>query len=61
MLFRSKAKAGSLSKGGGRPKSFDQMLWDSIQELKKTGVSNRIIASELKVSASTVSKYLRIE
>lgn len=55
-----KARAGSMSKGGGRPKGYDSGLLDSIIKLKATGLSNRGIAEDLNISASTVSKYLKI-
>ncbi|MBY5949284.1 replication initiation protein [Photobacterium rosenbergii] len=56
----SKAKAGRLSKGGGRPKSHDAELLTLITSLKAKGYSNRVIAEDLNVSPSTVSKYLKI-
>lgn len=52
---------GKVSKGGGRPKSVDHNLHIKIQTAKATGLSNRAIAQALTISASTVSKYLKLE
>ena len=57
-----KAKAGRLSKGGGRPSNskLDKQERDNlIISMKANGASNRLIAKELLVSASTVSLVLR--
>jgi hypothetical protein len=57
------AKGGRLSKGGGRPSGSsrtDWALWDEIQALKGRGLSHKMIAEDLKISASTVSKYANI-
>ncbi len=55
-----KAKAGRISKGGGRPRSHDPLLLESIVSKKALGLSNRGIADDLNISPSTVSKYLKI-
>ena len=54
------AKGGKVSKGGGRPKSFNMDVWLQVQSLKIDGLPNRQIAERLSISASTVSKYLKI-
>ncbi|MGL4716617.1 MAG: hypothetical protein ACRCWL_12055, partial [Aeromonas sp.] len=54
---------GKLSHGGGRPTGTsrtDWALWDEIQALKGRGLSHKMIAEDLKISASTVSKYANI-
>lgn len=51
---------GSMSSGGGRPKSFDSELHTQILKLNSDGMGNRAISRYLEISASTVSKYLKI-
>ncbi len=58
---RRGAIGGKISKGGGRPKNLNMELWESIHVKKKEGYPNRVIAEELSISASTVSKYLKRE
>ncbi|PLC55959.1 hypothetical protein CIK00_21025 [Photobacterium carnosum] len=58
--LENKAKAGRISKGGGRPQSKNQQLLTAIINKKAQGLSNRGIADDLNVSASTVSKYLKL-
>jgi hypothetical protein len=55
---RRGAIGGKVSKGGGRPKKLNSELWESINTMKKEGYSNRAIAEDLSISASTVSKYI---
>lgn len=52
-------RGGLVSKGGGRPKAINQELLTAVVRLKAEGLTNRDIAEDLKVSASTVSKYLK--
>ena len=55
---------GKLSKGGGRPvgtMKINWELWEAIHGLKSQGYSHASIAEDLKISASTVSKYGKIE
>ena len=54
------AKGGRVSKGGGRPKSTNWELWETIQKMKAEGHPHSSIAQDLKISASTVSKYAKI-
>nr|WP_269154218.1 replication initiation protein [Photobacterium carnosum] len=58
--LENKAKAGRISKGGGRPQFKNQQLLTAIINKKAQGLSNRGIADDLNVSASTVSKYLKL-
>ena len=58
--IEDKAKAGRISKGGGRPQSQNQQLLTAIVNKKAQGLSNRGIAEDLNISASTVSKYLKL-
>ncbi|MGL5453083.1 MAG: replication initiation protein [Aeromonas sp.] len=51
---------GKVSKGGGRP-SKAQTLLPEVIRLKAMGYSNRDIAQDLQISASTVSLYLKLE
>lgn len=51
-------KGGLVSKGGGRPSKAPELL-ESVLKLKSDGLTNRDIAEELKISASTVSVYLK--
>lgn len=51
---------GKMSQGGGRPKSFDPELHGKICKLSKDGMGNRAISRYLEISASTVSKYLKM-
>jgi hypothetical protein len=53
-------KGGKISRGGGRPKSYDASLLESIASKKAKGLSNRGIAEDLNISPSTVSKYLKL-
>ena len=53
-------KGGKLSKGGGRPKSTNWELWEAVQKMKAEGHPHSSIAQDLKISASTVSKYAKI-
>ena len=53
-------KGGLVSSGGGRPKSINEELLTAVVRLKAEGLTNRDIADDLKVSASTVSKYLNL-
>lgn len=56
------AKGGKVSKGGGRPsnsKLSKSELISAVVKLKKNGLSNRMIADDLSISASTVSSYLK--
>ena len=56
------AKGGRVSKGGGRPSNSGKGRHDLLPEvirLKSMGYSNRDIADDLNVSASTVSLYLK--
>lgn len=64
----NKAKAGAIggkvSRGGGRPSSSDlskDELIAKVKELKAKKYSNRLIAKDLGISASTVSLYLNAE
>ena len=57
---RRGAKGGRVSKGGGRPKSTNWELWETIQKMKAEGHPHSSIAQDLKISASTVSKYAKI-
>ena len=52
-----KAKAGSMSKGGGRPDK--KVLLPQALKLKADGYSNRAIATNLKLSPSTISLWIR--
>lgn len=55
------AKGGKKSKGGGRPLGsfrIDNDLLTRVLELKSKGLSYRLIAAELDLSLSTVSKYV---
>ncbi|WP_338365265.1 replication initiation protein [uncultured Pseudoalteromonas sp.] len=52
------ALGGKLSKGGGRPSKAKEYL-QTVLELKAHGYSNRDIAQDLGISASTVSLYLK--
>lgn len=54
------AKGGKISKGGGRPVKTNWELWETVHSLKSKGYSHAAIAEDLKISASTVSKYSRI-
>ena len=57
------AKGGKVSKGGGRPTGSVKVnweLWEAIQNLKSQGYAHAAIAEDLKISASTVSKYAKI-
>ncbi|MCT7948103.1 replication initiation protein [Shewanella septentrionalis] len=60
---RQGAKGGRKSKGGGRPLiSGDKAtLIPMVLKMKSKGYSNRMIAEDLKISASTVSLYLKHE
>ncbi|MCX2499538.1 winged helix-turn-helix transcriptional regulator, partial [Plesiomonas shigelloides] len=54
-------KGGKVSKGGGRPKGsfrINDDLLARVLELKSKGLSYRLIAAELNLSLSTVSKYV---
>ncbi|MGL5599157.1 MAG: LuxR C-terminal-related transcriptional regulator, partial [Aeromonas sp.] len=51
-------KGGLISKGGGRPSKVQKLLPEVIR-LKAMGYSNRDIADDLQISASTVSLYLK--
>lgn len=56
------AKGGKVSKGGGRPsnsKLDKKELSKAIINLKAQSYSNRDIAQDLGISASTVSLYLK--
>ncbi|MCZ8094985.1 MAG: LuxR C-terminal-related transcriptional regulator, partial [Acidovorax sp.] len=56
------AKGGKVSKGGGRPSNSGKARHDLLPEvirLKAMGYSNRDIAEDLQISASTVSLYLK--
>jgi hypothetical protein len=56
------AKGGKVSKGGGRPSNSGKARHDLLPELiklKSMGYSNRDIAEDLQISASTVSLYLK--
>ena len=58
----NKAKAGRISKGGGRPSKsgFSREERESlVLEKKAQGLSNRAIADDLSISSSTVSLILR--
>jgi len=60
---RQGAKGGKISKGGGRPlgtNKVDWGLWEAVHSLKSQGYSHAVIAEDLKISASTVSKYSQI-
>lgn len=53
---------GKLSKGGGRPSKSNfkkSELMQLVLDLKGKGLSNRMIADDLNISASTVSIYLQ--
>jgi DNA invertase Pin-like site-specific DNA recombinase len=53
---------GRVSKGGGRPSNSGKARHDLLPEvikLKAMGYSNRDIAEDLQISASTVSLYLK--
>lgn len=56
-LKENKAKAGRISKGGGRPDK--KALLPNVLELKAAGCSNRVIAESLKLSPSTISLWIR--
>lgn len=56
-LKENKAKAGRISKGGGRPNK--KALLPKVLELKAAGCSNRVIAESLKLSPSTISLWFR--
>lgn len=49
---------GRVSKGGGRPSKATDLL-PVVLQLKAQGYSNRDIAEDLQISASTVSLYLK--
>jgi len=49
---------GKVSKGGGRPSKAAYLL-PVVLQLKAQGYSNRDIAEDLKISAGSVSNYLR--
>ncbi|MFQ2621155.1 LuxR C-terminal-related transcriptional regulator, partial [Aeromonas caviae] len=49
---------GKVSKGGGRPSKAATLL-PVVLQLKSQGYSNRDIAEDLKISAGSVSNYLR--
>ena len=56
------ARGGKISRGGGRPsnsKLSKSELISAVVKLKKNGLSNRMIADDLSISASTVSSYLK--
>ena len=53
----AKAKAGSMSKGGGRPDK--KVLLPQVLKLKADGYSHRAIATTLKLSPSTISLWMR--
>jgi hypothetical protein len=58
------ALGGKVSKGGGRPvgtMKINWELWEAIHDLKSQGYSHASIAENLKISASTVCKYGKIE
>ena len=58
------AKGGKVSKGGGRPSNSGKTRHDLLPEvlrLKAMGYSNRDIAEDLQISASTVSLYIKRE
>lgn len=60
---RQGAKGGRKSKGGGRPLGTNKVnweLWEAVHSLKYKGYSHAVIAEDLKISASTVSKYSQI-
>ena len=57
------AKGGKVSKGGGRPAGSVKVnweLWEAVRNLKSQGYAHAAIAEDLKISASTVSKYAKI-
>ena len=57
------AKGGRKSKGGGSPLGTNKVnweLWEAVHSLKYKGYSHAVIADDLKISASTVSKYSQI-
>lgn len=51
-------RGGLVSKGGGRPSKAPELM-EAVLKLKAEGLTNRDIASDLKISASTVSVYLK--
>ena len=54
---------GKVSKGGGRPMGTSRTnweLWEAIWKMKAEGHPHSSIAQDLKISASTVSKYANI-
>ena len=55
------AKGGKVSKGGGRPRNSGRAaeLLPEVLRLKAMGYTNRDIAEDLKISAGSVSNYLR--
>ena len=55
--IEDKAKAGRLSKGGGR-KSKKEELLPKVMELKALGYNNRIIAEDIGIGAATISRWL---
>ena len=58
---RQGTKGGKASKGGGRPRSVNWDLWEQIQSMKKQGYTHAMIAEDLDISGSTVSKYSNIK
>jgi len=57
------SKGGKVSKGGGRPAGTVKVnweLWEAVRNLKSQGYAHAAIAEDLKISASTVSKYAKI-
>ena len=55
--LEDKAKAGRLSKSGGRPDK--KALLPQVLEMKAKGYSHRVIANDLGLGSATVSRWLR--
>lgn len=50
---------GKISKGGGRPPKKTETLLTQVREMKTDGLSDRAIAKQIKVSPTTVGKWLK--
>lgn len=50
---------GKISKGGGRPPKKTEALLTQVREMKSGGLSYRDIAKQIKVSPTTIGKWLK--
>ena len=51
---------GKISKGGGRPPKKTEALLTKVREMKSDGLSDRAIAKQIKVSPTTIGKWLKV-